>query len=410
MSTLTTPRLVAFCLLASLLTGGLGGAAVLRMAELSNDVHPTTPLNLGTIASSTTAPLLRAEEAQTIDVVQRVSPAVVSIIISKAITARSPDDFFNDLFGNRFFTQLPVPQQKSTVTSSTQRMRVGGGSGFLVAQDGYIVTNRHVVDDKEAEYTVVLQDGRQFAGKVLAVDPTLDLAVVKIEGTGFPFATLGDSDQLRTGQTVIAIGNALAEFQNTVTKGVISGVNRHLVAGGGSQGGEVIEGALQTDAAINPGNSGGPLINLDGQVIGINTATSENAQSLGFALPVNLVKQAVESVKRTGKIIRPWLGVRYVPVDAELAATKHLPHNYGVLVGAGQSTKTEPAVVPDSPAAKAGLVEDDVILEVNGQKLDENHSLAGLIASLVPGNVVTLKVWHDGKEKLLTVTLEERKS
>ncbi len=403
-------RWLVVCVLLSLIGGGIGGAVttryVLTSPSKNTSAITSTLANLSGVSTSTVFSL-HDEEVQSIDVVRRSSPAVVSIVITKQLSSRSPDDFFNDFLNNRFFSVPSRPAVPGTAASTTQRLRVGGGSGFLVAADGYVVTNRHVVEDKNAEYTVVLQDGREFPGKVLALDPSLDLAVVKIDGTNFPFLPLGDSDQIQIGQTVIAIGNALAEFQNTVTKGVISGVNRRLVAGGGLNT-EVIEGALQTDAAINPGNSGGPLIDLQGRVIGMNTAISEDAQSLGFALPINLAKQAVESVKRTGKIIRPWIGVRYIDVDQELADQKHLPHAYGVLVQGGL-TKADPAVIPDSPADKAGIKADDVILELNGQVLDSTHPLTTLIARYAPGDQVTVKIWRAGQEQMLTLKLEERK-
>lgn len=397
-------------MLASLGAGALGGIAVTRYGQRAT-VEPTAPTAVDRLLGSSTSTLseLRQEELQTIDVVRRASPAVVSIVITKELSTRAPDDFFTDLFNDRFFfaPQLPAPSRNATSTPK-QRLRVGGGSGFLVAADGYIVTNKHVVDDQEAEYTVVLQDGRQFTGKVLAIDPSLDLAILKIDGSNFPFISLGDSDKLEIGQTVIAIGNALSEFQNTVTKGIVSGVNRRLVAGMRGAGSEVIEGAIQTDAAINPGNSGGPLIDLRGEVVGVNTAISENAQSLGFALPINVAKQAVESVKRTGKIVRPWIGVRYVQIDKELAEKNQLPQPYGVWIQSG-SASSDPAIVPDSPAQKAGLKEKDVILEVNGQKLDENHPLSSVVTRFAPGDVLELKISRDGKEQLIRITLEARK-
>ncbi|MBP9762174.1 trypsin-like peptidase domain-containing protein [Patescibacteria group bacterium] len=406
------PRWLAAYLLASIAAGALGGAAVLRYgAQRPYAIIDPAPSALDRLLgnSTTTLSLLRQDELQTIDVVRRASPAVVSIVITKELTERTPDDFFSDLFNDRFFS-LPraTSTRVPTTTSDTppQRLRVGGGSGFLVTDDGYIITNRHVVDDKKAEYSVLLQDGREFAGRVLALDPSLDLAVLKIEGRDFPFVTLGDSDQIQIGQTVIAIGNALAEFQNTVTKGIISGVNRRLVAGSGLRT-EIIEGALQTDAAINPGNSGGPLLDLEGNVIGMNTAISEDAQSLGFALPINVAKQAVESVKRTGKIVRPWIGVRYVRVDKDLAKEKGLAQSYGVFIERGR-TANEPAIIPGSPAEKAGLKERDVILAINGQKLDEMHSLSAQVTRFAPGDEVELTLLRNGKEQKLRLKLEER--
>jgi serine protease Do len=399
---------MAAYLLASLSAGALGGIAVTRYSQsplLQNGASPQAQASLGN--SSVTLSELRREELQTIDVVRHGSPAVVSIVITKELSTRAPDDFFTDLFNNRFVPAAPTPQtSSSTKQTPKQRLRVGGGSGFLVAADGYIVTNKHVVDDKDAEYTIVLQDKRQFTATVLALDPSLDLAILKIDGTGFPFLPLGDSNKLEIGQTVIAIGNALSEFENTVTKGIVSGVNRHLVAGTRTAT-EVIEGAIQTDAAINPGNSGGPLIDLQGEVVGVNTAVSENAQSLGFALPINVVKQAFESVKRTGKIVRPWIGVRYIPIDKELSEREHLPQPYGVWIQPGNAT-SDVAIIPGSPAAKAGLKEKDVILEVNGQKLDDTHSLSSLVTSFAPGDEVELKIVRNGKEQLLKIKLEER--
>lgn len=400
---MSTPRWLAAYLVASLGAGALGGAAVVRYISPSENV-PFVQSDRASEDRSSSVTDLQKEELQTIDVVRRASPAVVSIVITKELSSRSPDDFFNDLFNDRFFT---IPRRPSAPSDEpTQRLRVGGGSGFLVAADGYIVTNKHVVNDDEAEYTVVLQDGREFSGTVLAIDPTLDLAIMRIEGTDFPFISLGDSDAIEIGQTVIAIGNALSEFQNTVTKGIVSGVNRRLVAGTRSAT-EVIEGAIQTDAAINPGNSGGPLIDLDGNVIGVNTAISENAQSLGFALPINVAKQAVESVKRTGKIVRPWIGVRYVQIQPDLAKRESLPYSYGARIEGGPRTQ-DVAVLPGSPAEKAGLKEKDIILEVNGQKLDKNRSLGSVVTRFAPGDELELKIFRDGAEQLIRLTLEVR--
>lgn len=412
---MSASRWIAAYLLAAVGAGALGGMAVTRYGQESVTPGTPAPTSGGLLDSSTrSVSELRKEELQTIDAVRRASPAVVSIVITKELTTRPPDDFFSDLFNNRFFFSPNIPRQPqgqgpatTTVPAPKQRLRVGGGSGFLVTSDGYIVTNRHVVDDTEAEYTVVLLDGRQMPGKVLAIDPTLDLAILKIDGTGFPFLSFGDSDKIEIGQTVIAIGNALSEFQNTVTKGIVSGVNRRLVAGTRTAT-EVIEGAIQTDAAINPGNSGGPLIDLQGNVLGVNTAISENAQSLGFALPINVAKQAVESVKRTGKIVRPWIGVRYVQVDKELAERERLSKDYGVWIQPGR-TPADVAIVPGSPAEKAGIKERDHILEFNGQKLDEAHSLASLVSRLAPGDEVEMKLIRDGKDQVIRFKLEERK-
>ncbi len=389
----------------------LGAAAGIGGAQYV--LHPYTPSQLFSAPNSTSTsvtlpvPVTNIDEQQTKEVVTRVSPAVVSINISKQYDSRSTSsrDFFSQLFDTpQDFLSLPP---LSSSTKKGLKQQVGGGSGFLVSEDGYIITNKHVVADKDAEYTVVMQDQKTFPATVIALDPSLDLAIIKIQGTAFPWIQLGNSDEATVGQTVIAIGNALAEFQNTVTKGIISGLNRHLEVGFGSDT-EVIEQAIQTDAAINFGNSGGPLLDLAGKVVGMNTAISESAQSLGFALPSNVIAHAFESVRKNGRIVRPWLGIRYVQIDEEVAQKNKLSQEYGVLISKG-ATKSDPAIIPGSPANKAGLVENDIILECNGQKLDGTRSLSSLIAGLDPGQQVTLKVMHEGQEKTIQVTLEERK-
>lgn len=342
------------------------------------------------------------EESATIDAVKKVGPSVVSIIISKNVSSLpSPlDNFFN--FGFPFgFSQPQTPP-----TSGPQV--VGGGTGFIISADGMILTNKHVISDPQAKYSVLLSNGKQYDAKVLGTDLTNDIGVVKIDEKNLPVVELGDSDQLQIGQTVIAIGYALGEYNNTVTKGVISGLNRDIVAGNNTGSSEALQGVIQTDAAINPGNSGGPLINLAGQVIGINSAISQQGQLIGFAIPINTAKSVIDSVIKNGRIIRPYLGVRYIPVTDALAKQNNLSVDYGDLIVRGSATD-ELAVTPGSPADKAGLVENDIILEVNGVKLDQNTTLAEEIAKYNPGDQITLKILHDGKEKTVTVTLEEYK-
>ena len=365
-------------------------------------------------SSSFIAPLFLPAQGEegVIQMIQRVSPAVVSIQVTKEIEVGRrviidpfADDFFTDPF-TPFLRPRPTPRQ-NTPSPQTERREVGGGSGFFVSANGMVVTNKHVVNDTEAQYTVITQDQKKYPAKVLALDPVLDLAVLKVEGSNFAFLPLGDSDQVRTGQTVIAIGNALAEFQNTVTRGVVSGLNRRIVAGGLMMGSEVIESAIQTDAAINPGNSGGPLVDLQGNVIGVNTAVSTGAQSLGFALPSNVVKRAVMSVEKNGKIVRAWLGVRFLPIDEDIAKERSLPYNYGAMIVRGEA-QDDVAIVKASPADKAGLVANDIILEINGIKITEQVSLPSLIERYVPGDKIKLKIFHEGKEKEVELTLEER--
>jgi serine protease Do len=350
-----------------------------------------------------------SQDSFVIDSVKKTNPAVVSIIISEQVpkyVAYTDPNQQQDPFGGLFPDfNFNIPQYRQ---NGTEKKDIGGGSGFFVSSDGLIVTNKHVVDQTNAEYTVFTNDGKKHPAKVIARDPILDIALIKIDGSGFPFLMLGDSDPLQVGQSVIAIGNALGEFRNTVSVGVVSGLARSITAGDNSGNSEVLDHVIQTDAAINPGNSGGPLLNLAGEVIGVNVAIAQGSQNVGFALPINSVKGAIESVKQTGKIVRPYLGVRYVAINAEMKDQNNLTVDYGVLVKAG-TTASELAVIPGSPADKAGIVENDIILEVDGVKLDDKTSLASIIREKTIGQVIILKILHKGVEKSVSVTLEAAK-
>ena len=350
-----------------------------------------------------------SQEHFVIDAVKKTNPAVVSIIISKEVpkyeTYIDPNqeaDPFGDFFPGFNFN---FPQYRQ---NGTEKKEIGGGSGFFVSSDGLIVTNKHVVDQKDVEYTVFTNDGKKHIAKVVARDPVLDIALIKIDGSNYPYLTLGNSDSLEVGQNVIAIGNALGEFRNTVSVGVVSGLARSLTAGDFSGNTELLDHVIQTDAAINPGNSGGPLLDLSGRVIGVNVAVAQGSQNVGFALPINSVKGAIESVKSTGKIVRPYLGLRYVAIDADMKEKNNLTVDYGVLVKAGGSA-SELAVIPGSPADKAGIVENDIILQVDGVKLDDKINLATIIRTKSIGQVVNLKILHKGAEKNVAVTLEAAK-
>ncbi len=353
------------------------------------------------------------DESAVVKAVEKVSPAVVSIIVSKDLPKVEQyygdpfgSDFFRDFFGDSFGgMDFGFPQYRQ---NGTEKREIGGGTGFIISADGYIVTNKHVVSDPEAEYTVLMNNEKKYTAKVLARDTMNDLAVIKVEAKDLPVVELGDSSGIKVGQSVIAIGNALGEFRNTVSTGVISGLARSIIAGGSGTGAEQLVGVIQTDAAINSGNSGGPLLNLAGQVIGINTAVAQGAQSIGFAIPINEVKNAIESVKKFGKIVRPWLGIRYQAINKDYAKESKLPVDYGALLIRGQQP-TDLAVIPGSPADKAGLVENDIILEINGQKLDEKNPLSKLIANFKVGDTIKLKVLHRGENKEISVKLEEMK-
>jgi S1-C subfamily serine protease len=343
-----------------------------------------------------------SQEEKIIQAVKDVSPAVVSIIISKDLPIfeeyyTSP---FKEFFGAPFEFKIPQYRQKGT-----EKKEIGGGTGFIISKDGIIITNKHVVLDKEADYTVLTNDGKKFPAEVLARDPVQDLAIIKIKGNNLPVAKLGNSSALQLGQTVIAIGNALGEFRNTISVGVISGLGRTISASGGGLV-ETLEDVIQTDAAINKGNSGGPLLNLKGEVMGINTATVVSAQNIGFAIPVNKAKKDIEQVKKSGKIVYPFLGVRYVLITEKIQKENNLSVDYGALIIKGKGG--ESAIFPESPAEKAGLKEYDIILEFNGEKITTDNSLAKIIMKYNSGDEVTLKILRDGKEKIITVNLVER--
>ncbi len=341
--------------------------------------------------------------------VEKANPAVVSIAISKNVPIyvqdNTPDNGRSfDFFGFPFDLNVPQLRQKGT-----QKQEVGGGSGFIVSPQGLIVTNRHVISEKDASYAVFTNDGKKYDVKVIAQDPVLDIAVLKISSNHtFPYLTFGDSSKLKLGQTVIAIGNALGEFRNSVSVGVVSGLSRSIVAGDYSGSAESLDQVIQTDAAINPGNSGGPLLDLNANVVGVNVAVAQGSESVGFALPVDTVKSAVISVERSGEIIRPYLGVRYQEITDALQEEKKLPVNYGVLVSRGENA-SDVAVISGSPAGKVGIVEGDIILEVDGVKLDDTNSLASLIRKKSVGDTTVLKIIHKGKETTIKVILEKFK-
>jgi S1-C subfamily serine protease len=397
-----------------IILAGIGGAVIVANNSSWPDVIGSF-LNKGGIPAindnnETVKRDVASEESRIIDVVEKASPAVVSIVITKDVPVIEQyyqefdpfgDDFFNDFFGNNGF-RFRIPQQKQ---NGTEKREVGGGSGFFISADGYIVTNKHVVDDDNAEYTVLTNDGKKYDAEILAKDGTLDVAILKVKDGGFPYLSIGDSDKLKPGQTVIAIGNALAEFRNSVSVGVVSGLSRSVVAGDMFGRSEQLEDVIQTDAAINPGNSGGPLLDIAGRVVGVNVAVSRGAENIGFALTSNTVKNIADSVKQHGEIVRPYLGVRYTQITENLKKKNNLTVDYGVLVSRGEAPE-DLAVIPGSPADKAGIVENDIILEIDGVKLEQGKSLASIIRQKDIGQIVKLKILHKGTEKEVEVKLE----
>jgi serine protease Do len=357
------------------------------------------------------------EESETISAVKKVQPSVVSIVVTQDLEKlyqqyQTPfddpffKDFFND-FGSEF--QTPNNNDNSSESSEDENLqKIGGGSGFIISSDGMILTNRHVVSYSDVKYTVITDDEQKYEAKILAKDSVNDIAILKIEASNLPVIELGNSESLQIGQTVIAIGYALGEYHNTVTKGVVSGLGRAITAGDTTgQATEELSNIIQSDAAINPGNSGGPLVNLMGQVIGINTAIDASGQLIGFAIPINDAKDDIDSVKSNGEIARPYIGVRYQVINKNIAKSNNLAYDYGALVVRGEGAD-ELAVVPGSPADKAGIVENDIILEAGGQKITEKNNLTKIVNKYKIGEEVEMKIWHKGEEKTVKVKLEKR--
>ncbi len=320
-----------------------------------------------------------SDEEATINTYQKILPSVVSLIIIQD----------KDNSG----TMIPTD--------------TGGGTGFFVSSTGYIITNKHVVNDKNANYLAITSDGQEFRASVLARDPLFDVAIVKIEGSGFRPVILGDSDKVQIGQTVLAIGNVLSAFPNSATKGIVSGIGRTITASGAGLT-ETIEGAIQTDASINPGNSGGPLVNLKGEVIGMNTAINRVGEALGFAIPINKIKQSYNIFLKQQKITRAFLGVRYVMLNRAVAQYyKVVSVNNGAYILI-KDQDGNPGIVPGGPAAKAGLLTGDIVLEVNGTKLSTTKSLSSIISTFNPNQQVKLKILRQGTELFINATLGER--
>lgn len=344
------------------------------------------------------APLYGSEEEAVIDVVSRSEPAVVSILA----TADLPEITDEERRFLEFFAPgLVVPEGGNP-------REVGGASGFFVTDDGLIVTNRHVVENESLEYSVVTSAGERFAATVLAKDPVYDVAILKIDIEDAPFLEFGDSSDVVLGQTVIAIGNALSEFANSVTKGIVSGLSRSVLARGAQGQTEMLENVIQTDAGINPGNSGGPLLDLHGDVVGVNVAVARGSENIGFALPSNLVRSIVDSVRVSGEIVVPYVGVRYIVIDEHISRVEDLPVDSGVLLVEGGGG--EPAVIPQSPASKIGLQVGDIITHFDGKPINRENSFARLIREAGIGREISLTVLRDGETLNFSVVLEKAPS
>lgn len=369
--------LVLFCAAAGFV-GGWAGAKAQRENGLT---------------SSSSQQIVSSESELISSIAKDVGPSVVSVNVTSQASSRNPFGFGG--FGG--------PQQSS-------------GTGFIVSDDGIVATNRHVISAAggTTAISITLSDGTELAdveviGQTNESDP-LDIAFLRIKdkkGKDLKPAKIGDSSKMEVGDKVVAIGNALGQFQNTVTTGIISGYGRSLVAGdaSGSQS-ESLQNLFQTDAAINQGNSGGPLVNTSGEVIGINTAVAgEGAENIGFAIPINDVQNLIKSVLEKGKLERPYLGVRYVPLTDDVAYELNLGETkrgaYIAPQAGGQSS-----ILPDSPAAEAGLKEKDIIVKVNNEPIDDKNSLTSLVGRYKVGEQITLTIVRDGKQQDIKVTLK----
>lgn len=331
------------------------------------------------------------EESVVTKVVEEATPSVVTVSISKTQIVN------NNPFGNDFFSQffgVPIQNQQEA-----KKIEQDIGTGFIISEDGLIVSNKHVVADTEAKYRVIIGKDEIVEVKNIYRDPLNDLAILKIDKTGLRPVTMGDSDTIKVGQSVIAIGTALGEFRSTVTTGVISGLGRGITAGSPFEGSERLENVIQTDAAINPGNSGGPLFNSSGSVIGVNVAVSQAGQNIGFALPINIVKESIDNFRTTGEFERPYLGVAYQMITKQAALLNEVPQGAYVQ-----------NVVANGPAEKAGIKIGDIITQIDGTKLNDekNSSVVTIVNKKKIGDEVEVKVWRENQELTIKIKLEKR--
>jgi len=330
-------------------------------------------------------------ESQTIKAVKIAIPPVVAVLMSKELS--------------KIKKEIGVDMARYLVDEKGM-VKVGGCSGFFVSSDGYILTNRHIVEDEEASYTVVWQN-KTYLCQILVRDKITDIAVLKIipeHVEGFPYLKFSNSSKLKLGQTVIAIGNALGEFQNTVSRGIVSGLSRDIKTEIGEDIHEFF-GLIQTDAAINPGNSGGPLINLSGKVVGICTAVVLGVENIGFAIPINQARGILEDIKKYGKLCRPSLGVRYFLIDKEMQKLHNFPFDYGAFI-IYETIPGRGGIVFGGAAEKSGLKEGDIILEINNEKITKQYNLSQILSQYKIGDVIHIIYLRKGEKEQIKIKLE----
>lgn len=376
-------RILILTALALLLIGGTVSTGILGLNW--QYVNQLLKMPKGTTGITIPTDKIKVVEEENVitGVVERVSPSVVTVGIQQTRSV-------GDIFEFNPFNPSENSPRRSTIEQDI-------GSGFVITTDGLIVTNKHVVSVPNAKYRVITKDNKTYDVVKIYRDPDNDLAIVKINPSGEVLKPIemGDSDKLKVGQMAIAIGTALGEFRNTVTVGVISGVGRGITAGGPFDGGaEKLDNVIQTDAAINPGNSGGPLLNSAGQVIGVNTAVSAEGQGIGFALPINVVKEAVNNFNTTGQFNRPFMGVEYRMVTRQIAVLNEIPEGAYIM-----------DVVGNSPAERAGIEPEDIITKIAGEKVTESNDLARIVGKKKVGDRIAITVWRNEKEVELTLIL-----
>jgi 2-alkenal reductase len=374
----TVATLLTACLLSAVLASG-GTFLTLSATGALDRPAPatTTPTGEQVVARQ---PVTLEESSAIIDAAAAVSPAVVRI----HTTATDPDEIVGE-----------IPD-------------TGIGSGVIFDSNGWILTNRHVVEGSGG-LIVELKDGSRYTGRVYGIDTLTDLAIVKIDETGLATAPVGDSDSLKVGQLVIAIGSPLGTYSNTVTSGIVSAKGRSIVV----ESGQRLNNLIQTDAAINPGNSGGPLLDAAGNVIGINTAVARGSNGIGFAIPINIARPILRQALAGQELARPYIGIRYLPINAQIAREENLPVSSGALVDVTGATGTGAggeAVEPGSPAEQAGLRQGDIITAIENQPIDDEHPLDALLTQYAPGQTIELEVLRDGDRQTIQVTLGTRPS
>jgi 2-alkenal reductase len=358
---------------AALLSAVLASGGTFAALTASGALDRPTPAPTSNASDATVRqPITIDESSAIVEVAAKAGPAVVSIMVA-GVDPTAPD----------------IEQQ-------------GVGSGVIFDSNGWILTNRHVVAGSDS-LTVELQNGLRYEGSIYGIDTLTDLAIVKIDVDGLPAASLGDSDNLRVGQLVVAIGSPLGTFSNTVTSGIVSATGRAIQTEGGD-----LDNLIQTDAAINPGNSGGPLLDASGAVVGINTAIARDSSGIGFSIPINLAKPLMQQALAGEELQRPFIGIRYEPIDAQKARDEDLPVEQGALVAREADTAGRPPITPGSPAAAAGIEAGDIITAINDITVDSEHPLNAVLSQFAPGDTITLHVLRGGETLAIDVTLAIR--